>query len=189
MARCSSNVSEMYLRKMVPSTTCLCCLTSLALQAAFGWLPVLRFGSAASMLLRNLSAASQSLASKPMAADEGSCLGEAVLALAAGGIPHSSSPGLAFARNCLEKMPRGTGQRMWRRRWAGRARRHSLPGSTSLQVARETHKWLRLLKDTGYRTDAQAQSILADPEELQKFIGSSHKTRREKTVLSHDRSS
>ena len=47
---CSSKESEMYLRKMRPKTTCLY--------------------SAASMLLRSLSAASQSLASKPMVAEE-----------------------------------------------------------------------------------------------------------------------
>ena len=49
LAWCSSKVSEMYLRKMRPRTTCLY--------------------SAASMLLRSLSAASQSLASKPMLAE------------------------------------------------------------------------------------------------------------------------
>src|SRR5947207_2236350 len=48
-AWCSSKLSEMHLRKMRPRTTCLY--------------------SAASMLLRNLSAASQSLASKPMLAE------------------------------------------------------------------------------------------------------------------------
>src|SRR5205807_10276999 len=49
-AWCSSKLSEMYLRKIRPRTTCLY--------------------SAASMLLRSLSAASQSLASKPMLAEE-----------------------------------------------------------------------------------------------------------------------
>src|SRR6266536_105087 len=48
-AWCSAKLSEMYLRKMSPRTTCLY--------------------SAASMLLRSLSAASQSLASKPMLAE------------------------------------------------------------------------------------------------------------------------
>src|SRR4051812_35689303 len=58
---CSSKASEMYLRKMRPRTTCLY--------------------SAASMLLRSLSAASQSLASKPTlaadfsAAEDGALLG------------------------------------------------------------------------------------------------------------------
>ena len=50
LARCSSKVSEMYLRKMRPRTTCLY--------------------SAASMLLRSLSAVSQSVASKPMVAED-----------------------------------------------------------------------------------------------------------------------
>src|SRR5438477_8068293 len=49
-ARCSSKLSEMYLRKMRPRTTCLY--------------------SAASMLLRSLSAVSQSLASKPILAPD-----------------------------------------------------------------------------------------------------------------------
>ena len=49
LAWCSSKVSEMYLRKIRPRTTCLY--------------------SAASMLLRSLSAASQSLASKPRLAE------------------------------------------------------------------------------------------------------------------------
>ena len=50
LRRRSSKASEMYLRKIRPRTTCLY--------------------SAASMLLRSLSAASQSLASKPMLAEE-----------------------------------------------------------------------------------------------------------------------
>src|SRR6266571_9347345 len=48
-AWCSSKLSEMYFRKISPRTTCLY--------------------SAASMLLRSLSAASQSLASKPILAE------------------------------------------------------------------------------------------------------------------------
>src|SRR4030067_2070703 len=51
LARCSSKASEMYFRKMRPRTTCLY--------------------SAASMLLRSLSAACQSLASKPSTAPLG----------------------------------------------------------------------------------------------------------------------
>src|SRR5213082_3133084 len=49
-AWCSSKLSEIYLRKIRPRTTCLY--------------------SAASILLRSLSAASQSLASKPILAEE-----------------------------------------------------------------------------------------------------------------------
>ena len=46
--------------------------------------------------------------------------------------------------------------------------------------ARESHYWLRLLHDTGYLTESQTQSLLADTEELQKIIGSILKTLREK---------
>ena len=60
LARCSSKVSEMYLRKMRPRTTCLY--------------------SAVSMLFRSLSAVSQSLASKPRLAGE-SALGFAIGAI------------------------------------------------------------------------------------------------------------
>jgi four helix bundle protein len=56
--------------------------------------------------------------------------------------------------------------------------------SIAYKEARETHYWLRLLKDTGYLTEAQAQSILADTEELQKIIGSILKTLREKSANS-----
>src|SRR5690242_16621557 len=38
--------------------------------------------------------------------------------------------------------------------------------------ARESHYWLRLLQDTGYLTEFQGQSLLADTDELQKIIGS-----------------
>ena len=48
--------------------------------------------------------------------------------------------------------------------------------------ARESHYWLRLLHDTGYLTDSQAESILADTDELQKIIGSILKTLREKNA-------
>ena len=48
--------------------------------------------------------------------------------------------------------------------------------------ARESHYWLRLLHDTGYLTNSQAESILADTEELQKIIGSILKTLREKNA-------
>src|SRR5882724_6202664 len=64
LARISSKASEMYLRKISPRTTCLY--------------------SAASMLLRSLSAASQSLASKPRLADESAA--EVVLVFALGGM-------------------------------------------------------------------------------------------------------
>lgn len=42
--------------------------------------------------------------------------------------------------------------------------------------ARETHYWLRLLKDGGYLNEALSQSILNDCEQLLKIIGSIQKT-------------
>jgi four helix bundle protein len=41
--------------------------------------------------------------------------------------------------------------------------------------ARETHYWIRLLKDSGYFQDKQAVSLLNDCEELLKIIGSIQK--------------
>ncbi len=38
--------------------------------------------------------------------------------------------------------------------------------------ARETHYWLRLLKESGYLTPKLAESMLSDCEELLKIIGS-----------------
>jgi len=46
--------------------------------------------------------------------------------------------------------------------------------------ARETHYWLRLLHDSGYLTDADAASIIADCEELLKLTGSIIKTMKQK---------
>ena len=42
--------------------------------------------------------------------------------------------------------------------------------------ARETHYWIRLLKDSNYLTDEYSQSILSDCEELMKILGSIQKT-------------
>ena len=42
--------------------------------------------------------------------------------------------------------------------------------------ARETSYWLRLLKDTGYLTEAEFNSIHADTEELCRILGSIQKT-------------
>jgi len=44
--------------------------------------------------------------------------------------------------------------------------------------ARETHYWLRLLRDTDFLTSEQSASLLADAEELLKIIGSIQKTLR-----------
>jgi four helix bundle protein len=46
--------------------------------------------------------------------------------------------------------------------------------------ARETHYWLRLLRDSGYLTDADAASMIADCEELLKLTGSIIKTMKQK---------
>ncbi len=42
--------------------------------------------------------------------------------------------------------------------------------------ARESHYWLRILKDTGYLTDEQSTSLIRDVDELLKIIGSIRKT-------------
>ena len=42
--------------------------------------------------------------------------------------------------------------------------------------ARETSYWLRLLKDTGYLTETEFNSIHADAEELCRILGSIQKT-------------
>ena len=46
--------------------------------------------------------------------------------------------------------------------------------------ARETHYWLRLLRDSGYLANADAASIIADCEELLKLTGSIIKTMKQK---------
>ena len=46
--------------------------------------------------------------------------------------------------------------------------------------ARETHYWIRLLKDTDFFDEPQALSLLADCEEILKIVGSSIKTIKEK---------
>lgn len=37
--------------------------------------------------------------------------------------------------------------------------------------ARETHYWIRLLRDSGYITKKESDSLVADNEELQKILG------------------
>ncbi|HLW41142.1 MAG TPA: four helix bundle protein [Flavobacterium sp.] len=44
--------------------------------------------------------------------------------------------------------------------------------------ARETHYWIRLLKDTDYLSKEQSESLLNDVTELLKIIGSIQKTLR-----------
>lgn len=50
----------------------------------------------------------------------------------------------------------------------------------SYKEARETHFWLRVMRDTGYLTENEAQSMLVDCDELLKIIGSILKTLRGK---------
>lgn len=45
--------------------------------------------------------------------------------------------------------------------------------------ARESHYWVRLLKDTDYLNQEEANSLINDVEELMRIIGSIQKTRRE----------
>lgn len=44
--------------------------------------------------------------------------------------------------------------------------------SIAYKEARETHYWLRILRDSGYIVDAQAQSLVCDCDELLKITGS-----------------
>ena len=48
----------------------------------------------------------------------------------------------------------------------------------SYKVARETHYWIRLLKDTNYLSVDEADSLLKDVDELLRIIGSIQKTIR-----------
>lgn len=48
----------------------------------------------------------------------------------------------------------------------------------SYKEARETHYWIRLLKDTDYLSKEQSDSLLSDVTELLKIIGSIQKTIR-----------
>ena len=42
--------------------------------------------------------------------------------------------------------------------------------SVAYKEARETHYWIRILRDTNYITSKQASSILADIDEIRKII-------------------
>ena len=50
--------------------------------------------------------------------------------------------------------------------------------SISYKEARESHYWLRLLRDTGFFEPKLAKSLLADADELLRIIGSILKTVR-----------
>ena len=52
--------------------------------------------------------------------------------------------------------------------------------SISYKEARESHYWIRLLRDSNYLTEKQAESLLKDNEELLKIMGSIKKTMRMK---------
>jgi four helix bundle protein len=50
--------------------------------------------------------------------------------------------------------------------------------SIAYKEARETHYWLRILKDSGYIDERMASPYMADCEELLRIIGSIQKTIR-----------
>jgi four helix bundle protein len=50
----------------------------------------------------------------------------------------------------------------------------------SYKEARESHYWLRLLKDSHIISDEIAKPLIADAEEIQRILGSSIKTLRAK---------
>lgn len=52
--------------------------------------------------------------------------------------------------------------------------------NVAYKEARETHYWLRVLRDTNYITQKKASSILNDCEELLKIIGSIIRTVKSK---------
>jgi four helix bundle protein len=52
--------------------------------------------------------------------------------------------------------------------------------SIAYKETRETHYWLRLLKDSGYITTNETKSILLDCDELLKILGSILKTVKSK---------
>lgn len=52
--------------------------------------------------------------------------------------------------------------------------------SVSLKEARETEYWIRLMKETGFLTDAEFSSIVADCKELEKMLTAIIKTTKGK---------
>jgi len=50
----------------------------------------------------------------------------------------------------------------------------------SYKEARETHYWLRLLRDTGYIDENQSENLIKDINEILKIVGSIQKTIRNK---------
>ena len=53
--------------------------------------------------------------------------------------------------------------------------------SIAYKEARESHYWIRLLKDSGYIIEKDANSILFDINELLRIIGSIQKTSKQNT--------
>lgn len=54
--------------------------------------------------------------------------------------------------------------------------------SIAYKEARETHYWLRLLRDTDYISEKQAESLLSDCEEIIKIITAIIRSTKENTV-------
>lgn len=52
--------------------------------------------------------------------------------------------------------------------------------TVAYKEARETHYWVRLLRDSDYLTPTQAESLLADTDELLRLLGSIQKTMKSK---------
>ncbi len=52
--------------------------------------------------------------------------------------------------------------------------------SIAYKEARETHYWLRLLRDTGYITEEESKELIEKCEELLRIIGSIRKTTKSK---------
>ena len=57
--------------------------------------------------------------------------------------------------------------------------------SIAYKEARETHYWIRLLRDSSYLEEKLALSLLQDCEELLKIIGSILKTTKRKSIKNH----
>jgi four helix bundle protein len=55
----------------------------------------------------------------------------------------------------------------------------------SYKEARETHYWLRLLRDTGYIDQRQSEKLMADCEELLKILSSILKTLQSNHLIIH----
>ena len=57
--------------------------------------------------------------------------------------------------------------------------------SIAYKEARETHYWIRLLRDSSYLEEKLALSLLQDCEELLKIIGSILKTTKRKSIKNY----